>query len=72
MNNINFEEIWDNSNQLDLLETQKFCLRAEEFNAIREEQKEKFELIELLHSNHVINKGYDVLDIRCRTEYGEI
>jgi SAM-dependent methyltransferase len=63
-----FEEFWGASNQQDLFEVQKFWdLRAEEFNNIREEQKEKFELIQLLLSKGLIKNDYDVLDIGCGT-----
>jgi len=66
MNKINFEEIWVNSSQLDLLETQKFWdIRAEEYN--ENDQKEKFNLIEYLISKGAINKEYNILDVGCGT-----
>lgn len=67
MDSIKFEDIWTKSNE-DLIATQKFWdLRAEEFNDIKDKQKEKDELIDLLINKGFINKEYNVLDIGCGT-----
>ncbi len=66
MDNLNYEKIWKKSNQEDLSETQKFWdLRAEEFNDIKDKQKEKNDLLQYLLSKEAISKEYDVLDIGC-------
>lgn len=68
MDDLIFEKIWNQSNEENLLDIQKFWdLRAEEFNAIRDKQEEKFDLLTYLISKDAINKGYDVLDIGCGT-----
>jgi SAM-dependent methyltransferase len=65
---LKIEEYWNKSIKEDLSEVEKFWnLRAEEFNVIRDTQKEKFELIQYLLSKGFIKKEYDVLDIGCGT-----
>ena len=66
MSNIDFDEIWSESKNEDLLQSQKFWdLRADEFNAIIDKKGDKDDLINYLISKDAVNIESNVLDIGC-------